>query len=475
VQPAVVAGTREAAPEDFARAGSRSTGRAPFVALVAALVGTATITWSASPLAYDGAAILLRTVHHRSPFVTHDRVITALVKWPTAAAVWLTDSMGIARVTFSLSYALLPVIAAVLAWLVVRRHAPHLGVWAAIGIFVVTMPGLVFAVSEAETVVQFTWPLLLLTLIGLRTRAQWAGAILLAAAIVTMHPFAVALLAMVAGVAWIGALTGRVARRPMLLWGAALMTAALVRWSAFDPYERAQSNTDTLRTSFRTAVSGAPLVALVLALAAGAAIVVFRRIDAPRAVAAVCIAGPLAGTVVALGWWAAGTERWQDASAYRGWVLAASLPFFVLAIADARLPARSWARVAPRVMPALGAAGVMAACAFALTSTLQGIGWHRLTNNLEQNLSRASKVCTTRAEVIPSPPAALHHWATASLAIVVQGRDPRHILLADRAACTAFERGAVPAVVGHGRVIEGEGWVRLPSPDGPTTRAIERP
>jgi hypothetical protein len=64
---------------------------------------------------------------------------------------------------------------------------------------------------------------------------------------------------------------------------------------------------------------------------------------------------------------------------------------------------------------------------------------------------------------VPDPPGPLLHWSRNSLAIVLQGRDPQHIVLSNAGACRRWHDGSVPAVVGHGRTL-GDGWVRLPRP-----------
>jgi len=446
------------APDPGVRYAARAT-------LLVALAGSVAITWSQSPLTYDGSAILLRTVHHRLPFITHGRWITAVVKFPAALSVTVTNSLPVARVMFSLAYALLPVLAAWLAWLVVRRDAPHLGVWAALGIFVATAPGLVFAVSEAETIVQFTWPLLLLVLLGLRRRTQQVAAAALVATMVTLHPFAVALLVMAGLLALLGALLGRVARWPAVAGAFAMFVVAGARYLVFDPYEKTQTTRQTLRDSFRHSVAGGPLRALVLALVAGVAIVVVRRVRLPRVAAALLVVAPLVAAVAVFAWWASDVTRWRDASGFRGWVLAASLPFYALAVLDAWLPT-SRGPSAAALRPVLGAASIACAGVFAVTSILQGAGWHRLMGDVERNVARSRPVCTTRAAVLPTPRGPTYHWASNSLAIIVQDRRaPKHIVLDDRRACVAFEHGARPAVVGHRRILKPlHGWIRLPAP-----------
>jgi hypothetical protein len=252
-----------------------------------------------------------------------------------------------------------------------------------------------------------------------------------------------------------------------MVGGAVALVAAGARFATFDPYERTQTTAKTLRSGFHLAVAGAPLAALLLAFASGIAIVVLRRVHALPRRAPLFVVGPLVVAVAVLGWWAADVTRWQNASAYRGWVGAASIPFFALAVIDAWLPTpvdRAPATSAA-LRGSLGAASVACALVFAVTSTLQGIGWHGLTRDFERKVAGARTVCIPRAAVLPARRGPLSHWASNSLAIVLQSRDPKHIVLDTRKACSAFEQGAVPAVVGHGRILKPpKGWVRLPQP-----------
>jgi hypothetical protein len=457
VQPAVVAEPPSPAPVVVQRPRSR----APLATFLVAFTGVLVTTWSGSPLAYDGAPILLRTMHHRSPFVTHDRYVTALFKLPAALAVVVLDRASAARVAFDAVYAALPLVAVVITWLLLRRDAPRLAVWAALGTFVVLAPGQVFAVSEAQTIVALAWPLLLVTAIGMPRPVHRWSAIALAALLVTMHPFAVLLLALVGAVAVLGVLLGRLPR-PLTWWGAALLALAVFRWALLDPYERSQTTAETLRMSWGRGVSGAPLLVVVLALVAGVALVVASRVAVARRTLLVAPIAPVVAAVVVLAWWSSDATRWERASAYRTYALILSVPFFALAIVDAWV-GRRVRDDDPDLLRALGTLGVCSALAFTVTAVGQGMTWHRLTDEYSRNLAAAPTTCVTRQQVVPDPPGPLLHWSRNSLAIVLQGRDPQHIVLSNAGACRRWHDGSVPAVVGHGRTL-GDGWVRLPRP-----------
>jgi hypothetical protein len=455
VQPAVVDAPRKPIVVVPARS------RAPLATLLVALTGVLVTTWSGSPLAYDGAPILLRTMHHRAPFVTHDRYVTALFKLPATLAVIVFDHAGPARVAFDAVYAALPLVAVVVTWSLLRRDAPRLAVWSALGTFVVLAPGQVFAVSEAQTIVAFAWPLLLVTAIGMPRRVHRWGAIALAAFLVTMHPFAVLLLALVGAVAVLGVLLGRLPRM-LSWWGGALLALAVLRWALLDPYERAQTTAATLRMSWGRGVTGAPLLVVALALVAAIALVVVHRVPVSRRTLFVAPIAPVVAAIVVLGWWSSDPTRWERASAYRTYALIMSVPFFALALVDAWLPLRTRDRD-PDLVRALGALAVCSALAFTVTAVGQGVTWHRLTDEYAANLAAAPTTCVTRGQVVPDPPGPLLHWSRNALAIVLQGRDPGHIVLSTAGACRHWQQGSVPAVVGHGRTLR-DGWVRLPRP-----------
>ena len=245
---------------------------------------------------------------------------------------------------FGLGYALIPLACLLSAWVVVRRQAPGLFLWASFGIGIATLPGQLPIYAEANIAVQLFWPILLALLAGINRRTLLL-VVLFSVVLFFTHPYAIALFAFAAAVALLLAPPAG-ARRLSRLGGGFRPCGdpALARFLAMrSPYEDAQLTGTSLLPAFRSAVAGPVIVALALAFLAGMLYLAcrcpprsarrapgpnarypsrgtHRRCDAcarQRALAGLVL---FARTLSYRLWWG----RW-----YRLWVLFCSLPFML--------------------------------------------------------------------------------------------------------------------------------------------------
>jgi len=434
-----------------------------------ALPGWAVASALQLPLAWDGASKLLRTLHDRSPYIPHDRHAGMILKWPVLLAQAVTDDALVLRLVYSATYAAVPLLALALSWLVVRREAPWLFVWPSLGILVATLPGQAFTDNEALVATHLAWPLLLSLLLGLRAPWQRYLAPVLVVTLFFLHPTSAAAFLAGAGLCAAGVALRRLPMARMLTWSGLLIVLAVVRFSLRDDFETRQSSLEVLLASYRGSVEGPPARALLVALAIGVLLALARpgegrpagrrrglRLAPGRAVAVLLVLPAL--------WllpWAASPSLWGKALQYRAWCLLVTLPFVGLAALDC------WRRPDAAALPADGedarrlvAAG--SAALFSLVLVSQAIAWWGLVGELEDDLARADGGCLALDQTAASSRTATRHWATSSLAVVLQGRRPDTLVLADADECAEAERGGTPPVVGSGRPLRDEGWVILP-------------
>jgi hypothetical protein len=91
--------------------------------------------------------------------------------------------------------------------------------------------------------------------------------------------------------------------------------------------------------------------------------------------------------------------------------------------------------------------------------SVQGLTLVRLTDRLQTDIAHATGSCLTRSSLGALNATALGHWATAPLAIVLQGQTPRTLVLEDDACVAA--RGDGPFRLVPFEDYHGGGWFDL--------------
>ena len=445
-------GTLDAASATSTRrrvAGSAHVSVAVAVSLVLVLLATLFAVVSDAALSWDGSHYLFRTLNDQSPFVPHERTINVPLHWAVLAVGHLTENAALLRATFGVAHVVFPLLSLVASWWVVRDHAPALLVWPAIGIGVALLPGIFNFSSEAIKTYVLFWPVLLAVLLGMRDiHAPLVAFILLLGFIA--HPAAGALMLFVGAIALVVALTQRARWAVMLAWSLAMVLGAILRISLVRPgYESSELSIDKQIGYFEIAVWGLPLAALVLALLASLLVLfegrattyVGGRRPSPMRIGALVA---LAGAGVILVYWAAHGRMWTEAVYFRSFGLYMTGLWMALATADHLLYARSAAlRVAQHGRDAVV---LMAAVVFAATIGAQGAEFMRLTGELRDAMAESGAPCIPQSSLGRLTETAAGNYAVGPYAVVIQGRTPEHLVMADESCPTVRAGGPVRLV-----------------------------
>jgi hypothetical protein len=425
-----------------------------FGLIVAALVVAAL---SGGALLWDGSYYLYSTLNSQAPFLPNNRYIAVVLETPVLLAFQITHNITVLKAVFGLTYALVPLISLLLCWLIVRRTAPALFVWAALGFGFGTLMLQLHFIAEATLSVQLMWPVVLAAL----TPPRWwvrGVVILLSLAAFFSHPFALALFAVVAGLAASIGWRYREQRLEKWLWAAgfvALAAAGVLRFTVNQTnYETDQISLAILESHYQTALKGVPLIALsVVALAAAIifAVPYLRRwqgrrlgtLDAAQLIMPLYLAElvSLLAAGVLFGLWAAIPRLWEGALDYRTWVLFVSLPFMGLAGLEslaigsqraAGLGSERTHRV--RTVQVIG-------LIFTIVIGLQSWSWLNVTWSFQAEVAQYPGACVSSSSLLSVLHTSLYHWSLTPYSLILQGFEPHQIVLYGNCGQTDFKQG----------------------------------
>jgi hypothetical protein len=404
-----------------------------FFGLAAAALIFAAICGAA--LTYDGSYYLYGSLEDQHPMIPNRREIHGPLQWPVIWASHTIKDTGVMELLFDAMYVSVPFVALAASWWIVRKTAPWLFLWAALGSCIAMLPGQIGFISEGTFVMQLAWPIFLAVL----TRIRWRHLPLLIffcyISLVT-HPFAVAVFGAAAFLAFVTGLHYTDQRRERWLWAAvltALTIFTLVRFlTSVNSYESGQLETGLLWMRFTSSVLGAPLIALVLAMIASGFILFRHRQALPNFQNIWPLRLAEYGLITAVGVtfliWAAFPVMWADALSYRFFLVPFAAPFILFALLDSlalntgRPPSDSapsallW-KHRRRLTQAVG-------LIFALTLAVQSFVWLNMTNQLRDTLAQSQTACLTTdsPSLAWTARTALNHWSITPYAVMVQGR-----------------------------------------------------
>ncbi|HEV2005263.1 MAG TPA: hypothetical protein VGQ85_01500, partial [Candidatus Limnocylindrales bacterium] len=388
-------------------------------------------------MVWDGAWYLFNILDRGKPFAPFARWVNVPLDLPVVVARLLTHDTGLASLIFGLAYFAVPVVALAASWWVVRNRAPRLFVWAAFGIGFVCLPGQAFAVSETMMAIQLAWPILLAALAGsVRENRVLVAGLAIAVALSVFVGIALLLgIAVASVIVRRFGRDGRVGNRFVLaMLGLAAVAAARSVISLDFAAHASEAAASVLITRFRSSVLGLPLISLTFTWVSGVLLVgaTVGRLRKRRLLAIwldrFAIVSALLASLAMLLW--AGDERnWRLALDYRAWLQFASVPVFGLALLDSLL-----AESAVPAEPADGGrerewiALTQAAATLIVLATL-AISWHGLTTRLAQALAIDPRGCVGIDSLGWTGTTAMNHWSLTVQALMVEGRQPRHIVL----------------------------------------------
>ena len=395
--------------------------RATFALVALAVAGAAVV---GLPLFQDGSSYLLELLMTGSA-VRHHRASALAIQLPAIVARHATwndgdPSVALVRAAFCAGYALVPLTALGLSWGAVRRTRPGLFIWPALGILFVNLVNFSW-VSELLIAMQLAWPPLLLAILepgAARTRIATA---LLLPFVWLLHPLVAVFLATGAAacayVAWRD--PGR--RRAASVLAAVHAVAALARVAT------ARTGLTSYESSFlaRTELVDYLFVShwenlVVLGAALAIAALVLRGSFDARAPATIAIAA--AAVLV--------SQYFVDAHTFP---LKTGLVVFVAAAVMLCAAIDACAAASARATPARLDLTVVLAAIFAAVMAAKGLEWQRAVARLAAEPVGAATRCRETDELswLPHAPySIIDNWALPSLALVLQDRAPRTLLLA---------------------------------------------
>ncbi len=414
-------------------------------AVILATVAVLIASLAGAILLFDGAWFLFQVLDTHRISIPQLRISFALMQWPAIWVAEATDSLPLTRFVFSLTVMAMPPISIAICWWIVRKAAPWLIVWPALGIFIIDLPGQMHWIATSIRTNQLFWPILMAIFIGMPDRVVPVVAILLISALF-MHPqISVFLMAGVAAALFLGWQRPEQRQR---LFGTALvfLFAALYRYGLLSGgYEEQEASLSNQIAQWERSVLWLPLIALISALTI-AIVLVLRRYTVWKTLNGplgkwVIIAAAIPG-IIAFVLWAADPEFWRHAISYRGPSMWHSLIIMGIAFLDVAI--RHYRRrtsddVPLRTMLANGAAVV-----FCITIAIQSFTWHGELNKIRSAAAEQEHGCIVAEDLPGFENSPLNFWSLPAASIGIQTTTPDYVVLPADLCERALASGHIP-------------------------------
>lgn len=397
---------------------------------------------SGAGLAWDGSYVLFKVLDTQAPFVVHNRWFVVPLQWPVLLASGYTSDLTILQSVFNLAYGLIPLIALAACWWIVRDKAPSLFVWPALGIGLVTLPGQLCFVSDANITLQLFWPIMLGVLTGLR-RPQVYLVMLLAVIVLLDHPVALGLFGVAAGLAFLRGWRYPAQRLFMWCWMfgfLALSALTLLKFSvAHNSYEDEQLSLAVLERQYQAAVSGLPLMAMLCTFAAALMILAnpfFKSSQNSDNLLAVRIIELTSLLLVAVLFflWGRSATLWEGGIDFRLWAAVFTMPLLLMATLDSFRHDKIEPEVQARVWKHRSGTIKLLGAIFLLVLTAQSLSWLGQTNRLREAMAQSNQTCVTTDSVNWTIGTVLGHWSLTPYSLLLGGNKPQKIVLPE-ASC----------------------------------------
>lgn len=385
-------------------------------------------------MAWDGSFQFFMTLNSQSLSVPHNRLIALPAQAIVLLLSHLTDNIGLLQASFGLVYVLIIVGILATCWWILRRTAPALFVWVALGVGLGTLPGLFPIYSEATLAVQLFWPILLAIITGLHERTILTTAIL-AVVIFFTHPLAILLFLLAALVASLVGQFHKRDRAKLWLWAVVFIGAALLRTAVLEPgYESDQLSLEVVSETFNLSVAGLPLLALVFSWLV--ALLLFLELNFSRLrqhnminIVYSAVAGCMAIGAGLFIVWSYDILNWRYALGFRTWVLFCSLPFMGLAVIEGLLGNFSIKETAEHEWYRRLRIVKVVAVVFSLVMAIQSTGWLSATDKFRQVIAQSSSACISMDSISWLAGTPIYHPSATTYSILLQGRTPKNVVL----------------------------------------------
>lgn len=443
----------ELVPTRDAAAGVRPpawTDRAVALATVVLVVGVTYSLWCGSPLIWDGSYQLAETLIAGTPYAYLSRFHTLIVWQPVAWLSWHTDNVRLLTMVYGAPFLLAPVVGLLVSWWCVRRHAPMLVLWAAIGILATPLPGQIFVINDSVFQQHLFWPVFLGLMVPLTPGKRFVLGLL--AFFQFAHQIGAVLTAGAAGALLVLALVERRPTERRELWDRFALVLVLAIavglktvWISvpgtllYDSYAPQEATWERAKLAWLYGVDGPPLQGLVLAYLAGLGLLAqWLLVKSGRAIrsdlfsylAALCLLGTAAFFI----YYAAVPGIWSSAINYRRWLVPLTLPVYAVAVAE--MAVRRWSAsrgsgayadaVPPRSTVVVRSGVVVGlACLFTAVLGFQSTQFKRDTDRLQAEVMASPHATLPIGGTHWSQFTPLNHWGTSWQVLLLQGKRPQ--------------------------------------------------
>ncbi len=420
-------------------------GKSVWPAVITAVIAVLVAAFAGAILLYDGAWFLFALLDTHRIEIPQLRISFALMQWPAIWVAEATESVPLTRFVFSLVVMAMPPISIALCWWIVRKSAPWLIIWPAIGIFLVDLPGQMHWIATSIRTNQLFWPILMAILVGIPTNTIPALFILFVFALF-MHPqvsvYFMAGACAAAYLAWLQPEHREKLRSAAIL----LVFGALFRYGILSGgYEQQEASFDNQIGQWQRSVLWLPLILLVSALAV--AIFVWLKRHYPGKATRgrngnVLLAALALPGVICIIIWATDATLWKTAIDYRGPSLWHSLIVMGIAFLDAAWP-RKTEESAESTALRLRLSNY-AAVLFCVVIALQSFTWDRELDKVRNAMAGSDGGCIA-AETLPGfEDSPLNFWSLPPASIGLQSTEPNFVVLPGHLCETAITTGVIP-------------------------------
>jgi hypothetical protein len=391
--------------------------------------------WCDTPMIWDGAYQFCFSLIEQKPYFYLTRFHSYILWTPMVWLSHVTSNLAVLKMAYGLPFTLAPAASVFFSWLIVKKRAPHLILWAIFGAAAAPLPGQIFIINDSIFQQHMFWPVFL----GLIVSLEWPQIILVSLLVVFQfaHQIGFVLLTGGAGAAALLAVRDKPHRTELSIKSAITFAlAAVALWKIFhfpDSYAQEQFTWEAAHQAWKWGVEGYPLRGLELMWAAGICVLIARSIRSTKSVEqrrALWIVAQACVVFAAATWiiWASNSHRWTTAANYRRWVVPLTIPFYFLAFLE------TWLRTHPstepeNVRPPLMSIGLGVAGTFAVVLSIQSVVWLRMTRHLMRDVEKSPTAIVPRSAISWTRETALEHWGTASYVFALEGRQPRHLVL----------------------------------------------
>lgn len=405
---------------------------------------------SGGSLLWDGSYYMYRIVDTHIPFERFPGSLTLILALPVLLATDLTNQIPVLQAVFGLTYALIPILSLALSWWIVRREAPALFIWPALGIGIGTLMLQLHFVAEPILAIQLFWPLAMAILTRSR-RLVYLVVIVLSLAILFAHPLSVLLFGLAAimalAVGWRDPVD-RTQKGLMAIGMVGLAVAATIKyWPLQARFETEAITPAGVQSSFGLSMPGLPTFAFLGIYTV--AVIIFIGPLLRRNVSswwrlflyALEFAGLVAiGALFSL--WASDVRWWENAITFRAASLFISLPFIGAAVLESLIHGPAWFASPEGDWGHRIKTTQIVGIIFAIVLVQQSISWIGLTNQLRETIAQSSTACISSSAIPKSARTPLGHWTATSYSLLLQGMTPEKVILADDGCSkTDFSRG----------------------------------